>query len=148
MRINAAAHQNDMSYNVFMNGLKQAGIEVDRKILADLAVHDPAAFTALAEQGARRAERCVSYDSLARHYGGGATTAVIAAAVVIYDALPRHVAAPENSRSLEQIISHDCRPTSTRRRAAPTALRRAPPTPTRSRTARIAVPRRPARRAA
>ena len=50
MRINAAAHQNDMSYNVFMSGLKKAGIEVDRKILADLAVHDPAAFTALAEK--------------------------------------------------------------------------------------------------
>ncbi|HTD83376.1 MAG TPA: 50S ribosomal protein L20 [Gemmatimonadaceae bacterium] len=49
-RINAAAHQNDMSYNVFMSGLKKAGIEVDRKILADLAVHDPAAFTALAEK--------------------------------------------------------------------------------------------------
>jgi len=50
VRINAAAHQNDMSYSVFMNGLKKAGIEVDRKILADLAVHDPAAFTALAEK--------------------------------------------------------------------------------------------------
>src|SRR6476661_967318 len=49
-RINAAAHQNDMSYNVFMNGLKKAGIEVDRKILADLAVHDPAAFTALVDK--------------------------------------------------------------------------------------------------
>jgi len=49
-RINAAAHQNDMSYNVFMHGLKKAGIEVDRKILADLAVHDPAAFTALADK--------------------------------------------------------------------------------------------------
>jgi large subunit ribosomal protein L20 len=49
-RINAAAHQNDMSYNVFMHGLKKAGIEVDRKILAELAVHDPAAFTALAEK--------------------------------------------------------------------------------------------------
>ena len=49
-RINAAAHQNDMSYSVFMNGLKKAGIEVDRKILADLAVHDPAAFTELAEK--------------------------------------------------------------------------------------------------
>ena len=47
-RINAAAHQNDMSYSVFMNGLKKAGIEIDRKILADLAVRDEAAFTALA----------------------------------------------------------------------------------------------------
>ncbi|MBA3559172.1 MAG: 50S ribosomal protein L20 [Gemmatimonadaceae bacterium] len=50
IRINAAARQNDMSYNVFMSGLKKAGIEVDRKILADLAVRDPLAFTALAEQ--------------------------------------------------------------------------------------------------
>jgi large subunit ribosomal protein L20 len=48
VRINAAAHQHDMSYSVFMNGLKKAGVEVDRKILADLAVRDPAAFTMLA----------------------------------------------------------------------------------------------------
>lgn len=50
IRINAAARQNDLSYSVFINGLKQAGIEVDRKILADLAVRDPQAFTALAEK--------------------------------------------------------------------------------------------------
>ena len=50
VRINAAAHQNDMSYSVFMNGLKKAGIVVDRKILADLAVNDPAAFAVLAEK--------------------------------------------------------------------------------------------------
>jgi large subunit ribosomal protein L20 len=50
VRINAAAHQNDMSYNVFISGLKKAGIELDRKILADLAVHDPAAFSALADK--------------------------------------------------------------------------------------------------
>jgi large subunit ribosomal protein L20 len=49
-RINAAAHQNDLSYSKFMNGLRKAGIEIDRKILADLAVHDPAAFTALADK--------------------------------------------------------------------------------------------------
>jgi large subunit ribosomal protein L20 len=49
-RINAAAHQNDMNYHTFINGLKHAGIEVNRKILADLAVHDPAAFTALADR--------------------------------------------------------------------------------------------------
>ena len=49
-RINAAARQHDMSYSVFINGLKQAGIEVDRKILADLAVRDPQAFAALADQ--------------------------------------------------------------------------------------------------
>jgi large subunit ribosomal protein L20 len=50
VRINAAARQHEMTYSVFINGLKQAGIEVDRKILADLAVRDPQAFTALAEK--------------------------------------------------------------------------------------------------
>ena len=44
------ARLNDMSYSVFMNGLKQAGIEIDRKVLADLAVRDPQAFSALADQ--------------------------------------------------------------------------------------------------
>lgn len=48
-RINAAARMNGMSYSVFMNGLKKAGVELDRKILADMAVNDPQAFTALAE---------------------------------------------------------------------------------------------------
>src|SRR3984957_3197941 len=46
-RINAACRQNDISYSRFINGLKHAGIEVDRKVLADLAVTDAAAFTAL-----------------------------------------------------------------------------------------------------
>jgi large subunit ribosomal protein L20 len=50
VRINAAARQNDMSYSTLINGLKLAGIEVDRKILADLAVHDEAAFTMLADK--------------------------------------------------------------------------------------------------
>ncbi len=49
IRINAAARQNDMSYSVFMNGLKLSGIEIDRKILADIAVRDPQAFAAIAE---------------------------------------------------------------------------------------------------
>ncbi len=49
-RINAAARTNGLSYSRFMNGLSKAGVEVDRKMLADLAVHDAAAFTALAEQ--------------------------------------------------------------------------------------------------
>jgi large subunit ribosomal protein L20 len=49
-RINAGAHQHDLSYSKFMNGLRKAGIEVDRKILADLAVKDPAAFALLAEK--------------------------------------------------------------------------------------------------
>jgi len=46
-RINAAARGNGMTYNRFINGLKVAGVEVDRKILAELAVNDPAAFAAL-----------------------------------------------------------------------------------------------------
>src|ERR671913_611238 len=50
VRINAAAHQHGMSYSVLMNGLKKAGVEIDRKVLADLAVRDPQAFAAIAEQ--------------------------------------------------------------------------------------------------
>lgn len=50
MRINAAAHQNDLSYSTLMNGLRKAGVEIDRKILADIAIHDPAAFTLLADK--------------------------------------------------------------------------------------------------
>lgn len=49
-RINAAARQNDLSYSRLINGLKEAGVELDRKALADLAVRSPDAFTALAEQ--------------------------------------------------------------------------------------------------
>ena len=48
-RINAAARMNDMSYSRFMNGLKVAGVTLDRKVLADLAMNDAAAFTKLAE---------------------------------------------------------------------------------------------------
>lgn len=48
-RIGAAARQNGMTYSTFMHGLKEAGIELDRKILADMAVHDPATFTSLVE---------------------------------------------------------------------------------------------------
>jgi large subunit ribosomal protein L20 len=47
VRINAACRQHDISYSRFVAGLKAADIEVDRKILADLAVHDSAAFGAL-----------------------------------------------------------------------------------------------------
>ncbi len=46
-RINAAARADGMTYNRFINGLHNAGVEVDRKILADLAVTDPTAFSAL-----------------------------------------------------------------------------------------------------
>jgi large subunit ribosomal protein L20 len=54
VRINAAARLHDMSYSTFINGLDKAGIEIDRKVLADLAVRDEAAFASLAEQ-ARKA---------------------------------------------------------------------------------------------
>ena len=50
VRINAAARECGLSYSRFMNGLSKAGVEVDRKILAELAVNDRASFGALAEQ--------------------------------------------------------------------------------------------------
>ena len=49
VRIGAAARMNGLNYNQFMHGLKEAGVDMDRKVLADLAVQDPAAFTRLAE---------------------------------------------------------------------------------------------------
>ena len=48
-RINAAARSNGMTYNRFIQGLKAAGVEIDRKNLAELAVSEPAAFSALVE---------------------------------------------------------------------------------------------------
>ncbi len=50
VRINAAARRHDLSYNQFIAGLKAAGIELDRKVLADLAVADPDGFGRIAEQ--------------------------------------------------------------------------------------------------
>jgi len=50
VRIGAAAREHGMSYSQFIDGLKKSGMELDRKILADLAVKDPAAFKGLAEQ--------------------------------------------------------------------------------------------------
>ena len=50
IRINAAARENGLSYSVFMRGLKNAGIELDRKSLAELAATEPAAFTKLVEK--------------------------------------------------------------------------------------------------
>ena len=49
-RINAAARQNGLSYSRFINGLKKSSVEIDRKILADIAVYDQVAFTALVEK--------------------------------------------------------------------------------------------------
>lgn len=53
VRINAAARLNGLSYSRLMNGLKKANVTLDRKALADLAIHDAAAFTAVAEQAKR-----------------------------------------------------------------------------------------------
>jgi large subunit ribosomal protein L20 len=50
VRINAAAKMNNISYSQLINGLKKAGVELDRKILADIAVNDAQGFTALVEQ--------------------------------------------------------------------------------------------------
>lgn len=49
-RINAGARQHGLSYSRFINGLLKAGIRIDRKMLANLAIHDPAAFGAIVEQ--------------------------------------------------------------------------------------------------
>src|SRR6476659_7652153 len=65
-RINAAARAEGMTYNRFIAGLKAAGVEVDRKILADLAVTDSAAFTALVEVAKlHAAEAAATADSAA-----------------------------------------------------------------------------------
>jgi large subunit ribosomal protein L20 len=50
IRINAAARRHDLSYSRLMNGLSRASIELDRKVLADIAVHDEEAFSVLAEK--------------------------------------------------------------------------------------------------
>jgi len=49
-RINAAAKMNDMNYSTFINGLKRAGVTLNRKMLSEIAIADPAGFTALTEQ--------------------------------------------------------------------------------------------------
>lgn len=49
-RINAGAREHGMSYSVFVNGLNKAGIEVDRKVLSDIAIREPEAFKALVDQ--------------------------------------------------------------------------------------------------
>ena len=49
-RISAATRLNGMNYSTFMNGLKKAGVDLNRKMLSEIAIHDPAAFTALVEK--------------------------------------------------------------------------------------------------
>ena len=53
-RINAAARMNNLSYSKFMHGLKLAKVDLDRKVLADLAISDPAGFTKIAELAAQK----------------------------------------------------------------------------------------------
>jgi large subunit ribosomal protein L20 len=60
VRINAAARQNGLTYGQFINGLKHAGVELDRKMLADLAVTQPGAFARLAEQAKSAASNLAS----------------------------------------------------------------------------------------
>jgi len=55
VRIGAAARQNGLSYNKMIHGLKVAGVDLDRKMLADIALQDPAAFTQLAETAKKAA---------------------------------------------------------------------------------------------
>ena len=57
VRIGAAARQNGMNYNQFIFGLKQAGIEMDRNVLADIAIQDPAGFAKLAETAKGAAQK-------------------------------------------------------------------------------------------
>ena len=52
-RINAAVREHGLTYSRFIGGLLNAGIEIDRKVLADLAVHEPAAFKALVDQASK-----------------------------------------------------------------------------------------------
>ena len=54
-RINAAAREHGLSYSRFMHGLKEAGVEIDRKVLAELAVSDPQTFGVLAEKAKSQA---------------------------------------------------------------------------------------------
>jgi len=56
-RINAAARENGLTYGRLIDGLNKLGVEVDRKVLADLAVHDAAAFKALVEQASAAIEK-------------------------------------------------------------------------------------------
>ncbi len=55
-RINAASREHGMSYSRFIHGLSQAGVEIDRKLLADVAVRDPEAFAAIAETASQGLE--------------------------------------------------------------------------------------------
>jgi large subunit ribosomal protein L20 len=74
-RINAAARLNDMTYNRFMQGLKLAGIELDRRVLAELAVNEPAAFAALVETSRAAVAAAPAGGQAAWSFAGTAATA-------------------------------------------------------------------------
>ena len=78
-RINAACRQNGTTYSRFINGLKLAEVEVDRKILAELAVSDPAAFTALVEVARAAAEAAPQADAGTAAEADAADEAVVVA---------------------------------------------------------------------
>jgi large subunit ribosomal protein L20 len=65
-RINAASRQHGLSYSQFMNGLAKAGIELDRKVLADIAVHEPEAFKAVFDQAKAALDKASASDSKAK----------------------------------------------------------------------------------
>ena len=56
-RINAAAHSNDINYSLLMHGLKEAKIEINRKMLSEIAIHDPKGFTAICDKAKKALEK-------------------------------------------------------------------------------------------
>ena len=107
-RINAAARANDITYNRLIQGLKAAGVEVDRKNLAEIAVSDPAAFTALVEvakggaaRGRQRAVRSRSAGDI-RRWRGCLTLTERSARVAAAIKLHRHVGRRRAARFLAE----------------------------------------------
>ena len=75
VRINAAARLSGLSYSEFMGGLKKAGVELDRKVLADMAVHDPKGFAQIAEVAKKHAPTTGAGDSASSTANGMQETA-------------------------------------------------------------------------
>ena len=69
-RLNAAVRPFGMTYSVFINGLSKSGITVDRKVLSDLAIHEPAAFQAIAEKAKAVGIEKVAFDRAGFRYHG------------------------------------------------------------------------------
>ena len=102
-RINAAARANGITYNRLIQGLKAAGVEVDRKNLAEIAVSDPAAFTSLVEvaKGYLKHER-ETLDAVTRARGGAVDAQAVAAANPGDPAAMASRAANERARSVRR----------------------------------------------